>query len=263
VFGVNTRDLADKGLTLGAKYTFGVARDNLSSTFSEGQNANNLGYIDAYDSELDYGYADFDVRHRFSTNFIWALPFGQGTTGWKNVAMAGWQVQGIFAAQSGTPFSIFDCSFNTGVFCMRMLEVAAVADPNPTKVDGEPNRYNYINLNNQAAGVGAYVNEEIGTSDWGPYPDNMTKRNQFRGPGRWTFDMAVSKDFEVGGGRRAQFRLELYNVFNHANLYILSGEVYADGQDYEGGNAYIPASRGLDPQGRDQRRMQLAFKYLF
>ena len=130
VFGLNTRDLADKGLTLGMKYTFGVARDNLSSTFSEGQNSNNLGYIDAFDPDLDYGYADFDVRHRGSVNFIWALPFGASTTGLKNALMAGWQVQGIYTAQSGTPFSIFDCSFNTGVFCMRMLEVGAIADPN-------------------------------------------------------------------------------------------------------------------------------------
>lgn len=264
VLGVNTRDLADVGLTLGMKYTFGVARDNLSSTFSEGQNANNLGFLDAFDPDLDYGYAEFDVRHRGSLNFIWALPFGSGTTGLRNVLAAGWQVQGIYTAQSGTPFSIFDCSNNVaGVICMRMLEVAAVPSGDPSKVDGEPNRFRFIDLNGQAAGVGAYVHPEMGTSDWGPYPDNMTERNQFRGPGRWNFDLAVSKDFEVGNGQRAQFRLEVYNVFNHANLYILSGEVYADGQDYDGGNAYIPASRGLDPTGRDQRRVQFAFKYLF
>ena len=43
------------------------AKDNLSSTFSDaGNNGFNLGYLDAFDPMLDYGYAEFDVRHRLS-----------------------------------------------------------------------------------------------------------------------------------------------------------------------------------------------------
>jgi hypothetical protein len=257
VFGLNTRDLADIGLTMNAKYTFGVAKDNLSSAFSEGQNGGGqLGYTDAFNPDLDYGYAEFDVRHRGSIGFIWALPFGEGTSGMKNLLAAGWQVQGVWAGQSGTPFTVYDCSNNSGVFCMRMLEVAPIADGvrNPPAVEGEPNRFRYIDLTNQASGVGTYLHPVTETSDWGPYPDNMTERNQFRAPGRWTFDMAVSKDFEVGGGRRAQFRIEFYNLFNHANLYVIGAEAFMPID-------YVPAARGLATT--DQRRVQLGFKFLF
>jgi outer membrane receptor protein involved in Fe transport len=260
ILGLNVLGVGKTGLSLGGKYTFSVARDNLSSTFSEGQNSNNLGYIDAFDPDLDYGFADFDVRHRASGNFIWSLPFARGTTGMKNTLLAGWQVQGIFSAQSGTPFSIFDCTNNLGVFCMRMLEVAPIdksGPRDPAAVAGEPNRFIYLDLVPQHPGVGTYVHPLLEHAEFGPYPANMTKRNAFRGPGRWSFDAALSKDFSLTSGRRLQFRLEVYNVFNHANLYILSGEVYVDSQDY------IPASRGLDPLGRDQRRVQLGFSYIF
>ena len=260
ILGWNTRSVAATGLSFGAKYTIAVARDNLSSTFSEGQNSNNLGYIDAYDPMLDYGYADFDVRHRASANFIWAMPFARGSSGITSLLLEGWQVQGIYAGQTGTPYSIFDCTNNLGVFCMRMLEVASIsksANGNPPAVPDEPNRFRYLDLTNQLPGVGSYVHPLLGHAEFGPYPENMTKRNAFRGPGRWTFDAAISKDFNIPNGDRLQFRAEIYNVFNHANLYILSGELYVDSQDY------IPASRGLDPQGRDQRRVQFGFSYIF
>ena len=97
---------------------------------------------------------------------------------------------------------------------------------------GEPNRFIYLDLVPQHPGVGTYVHPLLEHAEFGPYPANMTKRNAFRGPGRWSFDAALSKDFSLTSGRRLQFRLEVYNVFNHANLYIMSGGVYVDSQDY-------------------------------
>ncbi len=43
---------------------YGHALDNLSSTFSESANNFNLGYLNPYNPRLDYGNADYDVRHR-------------------------------------------------------------------------------------------------------------------------------------------------------------------------------------------------------
>jgi outer membrane receptor protein involved in Fe transport len=259
--GVDGRAMGDLGLTSGVKYTLSWAKDNLSSVFSEGQNGwGQLGFLDAFDPDLDYGWAEFDARHRVSANLIWQLPVGRNATGFAGGFLQGWQVLGLFSANTGTPFTIYDCSNNLGVFCMRMLEVSPLdhsGPRNPPVVQGEPNRFRYIDLSGQASGVGSYVHPRLGTAEFGPYPANMTKRNDFRGPGRWYFDMAVSKDVRLAGTSRLQLRAEFYNILNHANLYVQGSEAFIDSLDY------IPAARGLDQLGRDQRRIQFAVKYLW
>src|SRR5262249_3627753 len=70
----DTSRLRNLGLRLTARYTYSESKDNLSSTFSESGNNFNLGYLDPFNPDLDYGYADFDVRHRFVTSFTFDIP---------------------------------------------------------------------------------------------------------------------------------------------------------------------------------------------
>ena len=49
-----------------------------------------------------------------------------------------------------------------------------------------------------SATAGGYVNPITGNSDFGPYPADMTKRDAFRGPGAWNFDLSLSKRFRFG-----------------------------------------------------------------
>src|SRR5581483_9714673 len=106
------------GLSLSARYTFSKALDNLSSTFSENSNNFNLGLLNPFNPKLDYGPADFDIRHRFSTGFNWEVPFekvgdrffgGRGSKVAQQI-FGGWELTGIFTAHTGTPFSVFDCT---------------------------------------------------------------------------------------------------------------------------------------------------------
>ena len=115
VFSLDAREVATTGLATTVKYTLSKAKDNLSSTFSDADNNAyfNLGYLDAFDPKLDYGYSGFDVRHRLSTSFVWSLPWG-GTNTWKG----GWQMNALVTARSGYPFSVFDCT-NQVVYCMK------------------------------------------------------------------------------------------------------------------------------------------------
>ena len=83
----------------------------------------------------------------------------------------------------------------------------------------------------------------------------MTERDAFRGPGYWNVDFSLSKRFRFGT-RAVQFRLEAYNLFNHANMYVDSGN--ADISSFDAifgyrGSRYIP----------DQRRVQLGVKFEF
>ena len=60
----------------------------------------------------------------------------------------------------------------------------------------------------------------------------MTARNAFRGPGAWSFDVALSKTFPITERVGLEFRAEGFNIFNHANMYVVSSN--ADAGNFTG-----------------------------
>jgi hypothetical protein len=252
VVGFRGNNLLDTGLQFTANYTYGVTKDNLSSTFSEGAFNGNVGFSNPYEPALDYGYADFDVRHRFVSSFDWAVPFARNERGWRGQALGGWTLAGIFNVRTGTPFTIFDTT-NAVQHTPRLVANGNVG-VNVTDT-GAPDLFNYINLAGQP--IGAFTNPACNCSDFGPYPSNMTRRNQFRGPGYWNFDLALYKTFRLTEKSNIQLRAEAFDVFNHANLFVATGT-----NDVSTGA--VQAVRGFTPNGNFERRnIQLAVKFNF
>jgi hypothetical protein len=257
--GWDARRIAGSGLQLTARYTLGFAKDNLSSTFSESGNQVNLGFLDPFDPGLDYGWSDHDVRHRFVMSGIWQVPLAQGASGFKRAVLGDWSFNWLLTAQSGAPFTIYDCT-NGFAACMRLLSVAPRAAY--TETPGEdPNSFVYLDFSNQAAGFGSYVNPLTGTSDFGPFPSNMEARNTYRRPGRWNVDAMLAKRVRFGDRLSLQLRLEVYNLFNHANLYIVDYAANAANPRISAFRGYAPGIGGLPGDG--QRRIQLGAKLEF
>lgn len=253
IVGLDSNNFRNKGMQFTAHYTFAKANDNLSSTFSEGAFNSNLGLTNPYDPSFDYGPADFDVRHRFVGSMIWKIPFAGNTEGVTRALFDGWTVTGIFNARTGTPFTIFDGT-NANLSSPRLVANG------PLRVHVAPtanaNFFNYLDLTGQP--VGAFGLAACGgCSDFGPYPANMTSRNQFRGPGYWNIDAGVSRNIRLTERYSLQLRAELFNAFNHANLYIAPGT-----QDVSSG--FVGAVKGVTPNGNVERRnVQLAAKFIF
>ena len=137
-------------------------------------------------------------------------------------------------------------------YAMRALDPVGI-DRNVTSgtATGQPNEFALLDLTPLVPSAGTYVNPLTGNSDWGPYPADMTKRNDFRGPGQWNIDYTVGKRFRFGNDKAVMTRLEVYNLFNHHNMYL-----HGDTADV----ASFPAVTGfLD----DFRRMQVAVKFEF
>jgi len=265
--GIDGRDIGRTGLSLSAKYTWAKSRDNLSSTFSEGIDAAGgaqLGFLDPYPGgvgggpNLDYGYSEYDVRHRFIGSGTWDIPLAKNSSGATKAILNGWSLNFLFTARSGTPFSLYDCSNRTapnGALasskCMRMLEYAALGESgasNPAAVPGSPNTFSYIDLTPEKPGVGTYINPISQTSIIGPFPSNMTQRGQFRAPGYYNLDASLAKRFWLTGKVNLQIRVEAYDLFNHANLWVDGTTVTANANDYV--RAYRTGHRNIQLAAR-------------
>ncbi|MBV9217636.1 MAG: hypothetical protein JO053_15820, partial [Acidobacteria bacterium] len=213
-------DLFHKGLALTARYTYSNAKDDLSSTFSSGGNGNfQLGYLDPFRQMLDYGPAEYDVRHRFIASAIYQVPF-KFDNHVANMVFGDWNVSAIVNIQSGAPFTIYDCT-NGIVLCMRM-EAQGTVKFNKTSVLSGPNTYDWIDL----TGVpnSTFLDASGVSSDNGnPFPSDMTSRNAFRGPGFWNVDMSFFKNIHITERYRVQLRADAFNVFNHANTFVNAG----------------------------------------
>ncbi|MGH9760502.1 MAG: TonB-dependent receptor, partial [Blastocatellia bacterium] len=198
IFSAENSGLGETGLRFSARYTLSTSRDDLSSTFSQSGNNFNLGYLDAFNPSLDYGYSDFDIRNSLTVGFTWTVPFAKSFHGAKGQLLNGWEFNGIFTASTGTPFTVYDCSTALSV-CARINPSGPLSfsgsghyaeDPN-----GTPDHVQFINLANSAP-VQVF-NPISGNADFGPYPSSMTKRNAFRGPGQWNLDSGIYKNFVV------------------------------------------------------------------
>lgn len=259
---VNIRDV--KGVNFVVNYTWSHAIDNLSDTFSSSGNDWNLGYLDPFNPKLDSGDAQFDNRHRIAISGVWAVPFAKSMHGAYKQAFDGWSFAPIFTARTGNPYSIFDC-WNAVTVCPRGFETTAVPS-NPQKataVPGLPNTYSILNMCSGAPSdfTGCsfwngysgpeYANPVVGYSDFGTFPSNMSGRDAFRTPGDWNMDFSVHKQFFLTERYNLEFRAEMFNLFNHANLIAGAGSAEVNLQPY------IPAYYS------GNRNIQLALRFQF
>ncbi|MCU0238846.1 MAG: hypothetical protein MUC29_05335, partial [Pyrinomonadaceae bacterium] len=227
-------------------YTFAKSKDNLSSTFSESGNNFNLGLLDPFNPSLDYGNADFDIRHRWVTSFTYQLP-GNSLSGFAKTLLGGWSTSGIFRIQSGTPFTVYDCSDATSTVCKRLVATGnLVTRPSSGAVaTSDPNSFNYLPLTGQTTVFVPNVENS------GPFPASMTARNAFRGPGSWNLDLNFSKTFAFTERFKMTLRVDADNVFNHANLFV------------NGGEADISSASFINASKFGRRQLQAGIRFSF
>jgi len=266
---VQSNNFMNTGWSFVSNYTWAHSLDNLSSTFSESSNNFNLGLLDPYNPALDKGNADFDIRHRWILSGTWDVPWFKKHENWfvKNL-IGGWTLAPIISAQTGNPFTLWDCTNAVFEVCPRWMPITPISTGARENVPGSgPNTFSYITIN--PANSLYYFNPVTLTSEFGncgvgagattgcPFPAEMTSRNAFRAPGVWNVDLGIYKNISLTERFRLQFRGELFNAFNHSNLYVIGSSA-----DFtEGG---VTAKRGGSGGAFDERRnIQLALKLIF
>jgi outer membrane receptor protein involved in Fe transport len=272
-------NLLNKGLSVTANYTWAHSLDNLSSTFSDSNGATasgayQLGYLDAFNPQLNYGNADFDVRNRLNTSLAWETPWLKSSGNpIARQALGGWGLGTIFSIRSGSPFSIFDCNNANQTACPLWIAPSAVSTTGSSTPSGGANLFNYIGLPNTAGVVnnqgdslgdpnctGLYHTGCTYTTSGLPYPE----RNQYVGPGYWNIDMNFYKTFKLSERFGLQFRGEFYNILNHHNQYVTTENIDVSGL----GTPFIQTAKGevygVTGQSNDERRnIQFGLKLTF
>jgi hypothetical protein len=260
-----TTNLHRTGLGLVANYTIAHATDDLSTTFSETNNAFSLGYTEPFNPGFDHGNGDLDIRHRLVIAPIYQAPLLAHSSALMRQTLGGWQVTGIATVRSGTPFTYYDSTNNLSGYNYARYTPAGGVVPKrsftsiPHGVDGGgANAYVIGTLpapNSWGNPLFAQVNPKNfpnGISDWGPFPADMTSRNSFRGPGAWNIDAAVQKTFPITERFNLVFRAEGFDVFNHHNLYIQEGfnDIAATGGDITASKGGIGNNGGANDERR-------------
>jgi hypothetical protein len=247
LLGFRANNLHRTGLTINANYQWSHTLDNLSSTFTDAANGTQsalyqLGYLDAFKPKLNYGNADYDIRHRFVTNVSWETPwFKNSANKLERYALGGWVVGGNVNIRSGAPFSIYDCDNQTNTGCPLYATSAHIARSGKA-TNGSKGIYSYITLpvsSSANATTGALAGQVVDAGNSLGMPNcsglyhlgcsyvqetgtEYPARNQFIGPANWNSNIQFLKNFKFTERLGVQLRAEMYNVFNHHNQYIAS-----------------------------------------
>ncbi|MEZ5420303.1 MAG: carboxypeptidase regulatory-like domain-containing protein [Vicinamibacterales bacterium] len=229
-----------KGLNATASYTLGKATDHVSGLNIGGESRPVLPVVQGDQASIDRalsfekGPALFDARHRFVLSFGYELPGLEDKPAALRAVAGGWQLNGIYQAQTGFPFSV-----NYGnVLDIRYMTQRpdVVCDPN----NGPKTTAKWFDTS-------CFVGRTLAES--GERPGNAG-RNSVRGPGFQRTDLSIFKNFDFLGRHRIQARVEAFNVWNQARFSNPSG-------------TFGTAPFGQITSAEDGRVIQLAVKYSF
>jgi hypothetical protein len=213
-----------------------------SYTFAKSQdyNSDNDGTVtlaNVYDKEYDHAPTQYDVTHTLSSTVIYELPWARAKP------YGGWQVNGVVYLRSGLPQNI------TTTQNVLSTTVGTTARPNQT-CSGE--------LSNPTIDrwfdTSCFVNVTENTATYG-----NARRNSIRGPGQVNFDASLIKNTRIGRFD-TEFRIEAFNLFNHAQFAQPNGQL---GSPTFGVISAMLASPSCAFCGTIERQVQIAAKVKF
>jgi hypothetical protein len=174
---------------------------NAGYTFSKGMEA--ISRLNGYLSPLEYVISSQDRPHRFVISGIWEMPFGRGKK-WLSASPAvvdkivgGWQLQGIYTAQSGAPLN-----FGNVLYYGDIKDIAL-----PTS-ERTPERWFNTSMFERTPANQLQFN----------YRTFPSRLNGVRANGVNTWDLSALKNTRINERFNLQFRGEFLNAFNQVNF---------------------------------------------
>lgn len=232
------------GLAFLASYTYSKTLDDVSSFNISGSSPqlvageNDLAQ-NPFDLEAEYGRSLFDARHRLVFSYEWQLPFWHESRNWYQYVLGNWQLNGIFSASTGTPFTVYDSSDPS--LQGQAPEISGFVGDRPNLVgnpnDGPKTASEWFN-------TAAFQR----VTQLGTFGDAGRNIVQAAGVAQW--DFALLKDFRLRETTSLQFRAEMFNVLNRVNFGVPNDDLNSP--------TFGQVQSALPP-----RQIQFALKLLF
>ena len=265
------------GIQLQGSYTWAKAIDNDSATIAGDTFSNSITTWFNFDPKISRSVSDFNIAHSLVINGTWQVPSGS-LHGPAAAVLGGWELGGIFKANSGIPTTPV-----IGGDPMGVLNAGSDAFGIPNRIAGcDPINHDF--KNNPTTFMG-YVNVSCFDlprvpasmlSLCSPFPNdpkglgNSCKnllgnagRNSITGPHLFNFDASLFKNNyvrRISETFNVQFRAEFFNVLNHPNfappLPFITGALFNENGSLAGGG-------NIDRLVTEPRDIQFALKIIW
>ncbi|HKN76114.1 MAG TPA: carboxypeptidase regulatory-like domain-containing protein [Candidatus Acidoferrum sp.] len=190
-----------KRLNVLAGYTFSKSQDQSSNLGEE---------VNPLDPSLSKALSAFDVKHNFVVSYSYQIPVEKlfrATNRWTE----GWELSGITRFSSGLPVTLVNFGDNS----------LLGSEPNGINnfgVDEPDYSGGPLDLNHNPRNGLSYFNTSQFSENALGSP-GTARRRFFYGPGMDNYDMALLKNVRLNEAKSLQFRIEAFNVFNHAQFF--------------------------------------------
>jgi carboxypeptidase family protein len=221
-------------LILRAAYTYSKFLDDASEVFSlESTPAVGLpSYAQVLTNQhSDWGPSAFDQRHRFTVAYVWRVPYFKHNALLRALTDE-WEWSGIAQIESGTPNTVevgFD-NIGNGHANSRPDLANPAAPLTSVGIDGgdvglPAGTYDF----NCAIFTGGPCTAKPYNTFHFVVPNTVpgnVGRNSLFGPGQIYFDTSIQRDFPIHfwklENQTLEFRTDMFNAFNHPNLFTPS-----------------------------------------
>jgi hypothetical protein len=234
------------GIEFQAAYTWSHAIDDAADPLAATAGNRNIAR-NSFDLKEERGSSDYDLRHRLIVSYIFELPFGKGHThfnhGFAERTLGGWELSGLSAFQSGTPFDIYSS---------RDSEYTGLS--NRPDLIGDPSIPSGSPRTQVGPPFSAFARQPFGR------PGNLG-RNTFTGARYYDTNLNLAKNTAITEKVSLQFRAECYNVFNRVQF----AQPGTAGDTISSPGTFGQAQSTLtEPDGTTSaRQIQLALKLIF
>ncbi|MGI8742684.1 MAG: carboxypeptidase regulatory-like domain-containing protein [Bryobacteraceae bacterium] len=277
-FQLEVRRQFSNGLTFKLAYTRSKFIDNSSDVFASG--GNNLPQQTQIPSifgglKNDRSVSLYDRPNRMAFTYVYQLPFLREQHGLVGHVAGGWEISGVTVVESGAPLNILNGQdadgLGGGVYDRPNFN--PLGRPGVRAVPNSSSPTGYVNPDDLASATtpisptdAMYIGLPACLSTTTPCPSGNLGRFTLRTPRIDNFDASLNKSISITERVHLQFRMEVYNVFNHRQYGVQAISPFDSGTTTISANVFTsPAGRFLNPGFADggARVIRYQLKFVF
>jgi carboxypeptidase family protein/TonB-dependent receptor-like protein len=277
------------GFQVQGTYTWGKSMDTSSATLAGDAFGNSISSLNWFDMSLTRGLSDFNVGRTLVVNGTWDIPTAKSFTGPARWFTDGWELGLILTVSDGVPFTP---TWGIGSDPANTLSSDDFAFPNRlggpgcASLTNPGNPANYVKT--QCFAIPTAPDAAFWNANCDPAPPSLgvpigdpsapplsplacfnlrgnAGRNILIGPGITNLDFSVFKNNRIkriSENFNVQFRLEMFNILNHAN-FAPPGPGDGNTDIFDGTGAPNGIAGALLRTTIPERQIQFAIKIVF